>query len=80
MNYINLRYISASSLGESLSNCKDLKELGEILEQHVNDDLHRAFGYIDKYDNQWDKQEVNLEQLKEEIQGINKIISLLKNS
>lgn len=80
MSNINLRYISAESLTESLANCKTISEVGEVLELYVESDIHRAKSYIEKYDNKWDRLETNVEDLKDEVERIEKMIGLLKNN
>jgi hypothetical protein len=78
MNYIDLRYIGASDLAKNLSNMTELTSLKDYLLDQLNHDLGLIDCYIEKYDNIYDKNSVDLNRLKEEKQGIINLLNKLK--
>jgi CRISPR/Cas system CMR-associated protein Cmr5 small subunit len=60
MERIDLDYIQARECQDFICN-----DLYTFLTDRLQNELGRIRGYIDKYDNQWDRLTVNVEALKE---------------
>ena len=81
---VNLNYISASyitqilAMGNQSPNELMTCILSEI-EGMMQEDIARAKGYISKYDNQWDRNETDVSELKTQLETIEKNLAVIKS-
>jgi hypothetical protein len=78
MNDIDLQYIGAKTLTQNLACCETLEDLKKELEWQLHSDFEKINGYIEKYDNKFDKAEgTNVEPLKEQLAKIQELLNKL---
>lgn len=80
MQYIDLRYINVQYLTRLLSEDNfNWHEFVNEIETQISADICNAYAYINKYDNPSDRNEVDFDSLKNEIETIKRNLEMLRN-